>query len=191
MHFTKCVRIDSGDFVSEAGLLQKGFREIEELVTWERTPTVYPYESPMGVRKARLKDVYRCMKIANVTFSHHRRHRDGKFPDWLADLSKMWTIGGGFFKPSQTIFVADRVGVAGFLLAVRELFGVRIDLIAVDPLFRRRGIAENLIFKAMDHYARDGCPYIVAGTQAHNIASCKLYESLGFVIGRRQRTFHK
>lgn len=188
MLFTKCVRVDFNDFVSAAGLLQKGFREVEELVTWIRSPAHFSYE---GVRKARLKDVWRCMLIAKDSFTDDRRHHDGKYPDWLADLSKMWAVGKAFVNTDYTVFVANRLGVVGFLSAFRENSGVRIDLIAVDPLFRRMGAAENLIAMAMDHCAKQECPYILAGTQAHNTPSCKLYESLGFVIGKRQRTFHK
>jgi ribosomal protein S18 acetylase RimI-like enzyme len=188
MLFLRCERIEAGDFVSRAGLLQKGYREVEELLTWVRTPAFYPYA---GVRKATLKDAYRCMMIARKSFTNDRKHHDSRYPGWLADLSKMWAVARGFFKPARAVFVADRLGVVGFLSAVREKCGARIDLIAVDPVFRRLGAAENLILKAMDYYAWDECSYIVAGTQAHNTASCKLYESLGFVIGRRQRTFHR
>lgn len=195
MLFSKCVRIESGDFVSAAGLEQKGFREIEELVTWYRQPGFFRYS---GVRKAKLKDIFSCMEIAGASFSYDRRHWDRGYPDWLADLSKMWAIGRAFFSPAAAIFVAERgARLVGFLSGVRpphylwEPMVARIDLIAVSPIYRGEGIAKSLIWKAMDHYARDGCSYIVAGTQAHNIASCQLYESLGFVIGRRQRTFHR
>lgn len=188
MLFIKCVRTEFNDFVSVAGLLQKGFREVEELVTWVRSPAFLSYK---GVRKARLKDMFSCVLIARKSFSYDRRHQDSGYPNWLADLSKMWAVGKGFFKPNLTVFVADDGGVVGFLCGDRQEFGAAIDLLAVDIAYRRQGIAESLIFKAMDHYARDGCSYIVAGTQAHNTASCKLYESLGFVIGKRQRTFHK
>ena len=174
--------------VSAAGLLQSGFREIEELVTWYRSLGFYRYS---GVRKARLKDVYRCMMIAKHSFMFDRRHWDDNYPNWLADLSKMWAVARGFLKPSYTVFVADLDGVLGFLIGIRTLSGSRIDLIAVDCRARRQGVGDNLVAKAMDYYARQECIYIVAGTQVGNKASCKFYESLGFQIIQRQRTFHK
>ena len=188
MLFTKCERIDSGDFVSRAGLLQKGFREVEELVTWYRQPGFFRYS---GVRKARLKDIFRCMTIARESFSYDRRHWDEWYPDWLADLSKMWAVARGFLTRASTVFVVDLEGVLGFLIGAEDNLGCRIDLIAVDSRCRRQGAGDNLVAKAMDYYARQGCIYIVAGTQAHNTASCKFYESLGFQIIQRQRTFHR
>ena len=188
MPFTKCVRIEYDDFVSAAGLLQKGFREVEELVTWIRAPAHCSYS---GVREAKLKDAWRCILIAKNSFTDDRKHHDSKFPNWLADFSKMWAVGRGFINSDYSVFVADRERVAGFLVGVGDMLGARVDLIAVDPLFRRLGVAQNLIAAALDYYGRQGCLHIVAGTQAHNTASCKMYESLGFVIGRRQRTFHK
>jgi ribosomal protein S18 acetylase RimI-like enzyme len=189
MLFTRCERVEFNDFVSAAGLLQKGFREVEELVTWVRSPAHYGYE---GVRKAKWKEIFRCMMIARDAFDYDRRHWDKDYPDWVADLSKMWAVARGFYKPALTVFVADIDGVLGFLICDRiEKKGVRIDLIAVDRRCRRQGVGDNLVAKGLDYYARQGCSYILAGTQAHNVASCKFYESLGFVIGRRQRTFHR
>jgi len=191
MLFLKCERIEFNDFVSAAGLLQKGFREVEELVTWVRSPGFLPYTN---VRKARLNDAFRCMMIAKDSFDYDRRHWDDKYSNGLADLAKVWAAALGFIFPAFTVFVIERQqghGVVGFLIGERQLFGARIALIAVDKFHRRAAMAENLIFKAMDYYGREDCSYIIAGTQAHNTASCKLYESLGFVIGRRQRTFHK
>lgn len=188
MLFTKCERIEYTDMVSAAGLLQKGFREIEELVTWHRNLGFYRYS---GVRKAKLKDIFRCVKIAQNSFFFDRRHWDMNYPNWMADLSKMWSVVKGFLHPTFTVFVADLEGVLGFLIGTRTLLGSRIDLIAVDRRARRQGVGDNLVAKAMDHYARQGCIYIVAGTQIGNHASCKFYESLGFEIIQRQRTFHK
>ena len=188
MLFFKCERIEYTDMVSAAGLLQKGFREIEELVTWCRRPGHYHYS---GVRKARVKDLYRCVKIAKDSFFYDRRHWDDDYPNWMADLSKMWTVVRGFLYPAYTVFVADLDGVLGFLIGIKTLTGSRIDLIAVDCRARRRGVGDNLVAKAMDYYARQECEYIVAGTQIGNHASCKFYESLGFQIIQRQRTFHR
>ncbi len=191
MLFTKCVRIDSADFVSAAGLLQKGFREVEELVTWIRQPVSLAYTN---VKKAALKDAWRCMMIAKESFIHDRRHQDGNIPNWFADLSKMWAVIRAFYYNDFTVFVIERQqgrGVVGFISCVMHSPTVQIDLIAVDRLNRRAAMAENLIAKAMHYYGEQGCSHIFVGTQAHNEASCKLYESLGFEIVRRQKTFHK
>ncbi len=191
MLFTRCVRIDADDFVSAAGLLQKGYREVEELVTWIRQPVCLPWTD---VKRATLKDAWRCMMIAKESFIHDRRHQDGNIPNWFADLSKMWAVIRAFYYNDTTVFVIERQqgsGVVGFISCVMHAPTVRIDLIAVARPHRRAAMAENLIAKAMHYYAARGCSHIFVGTQAHNTASCKLYESLGFVIGQRQRTFHK
>jgi len=191
MLFLKCERIEFNDFVSAAGLLQKGFREVEELVTWIRPTARFAYTN---VKKATLKDAWRCMMIAKESFVYDRRHQDGNIPNWSADLSKMWAVGRGFWRRAFTVFVIERQeghGVVGFISCVMYAPTARIDLIAVSRPHRRAAMAENLIAKALHYYGEQGCSHIFVGTQAHNTASCKLYESLGFVIGRRQRTFHK
>lgn len=188
MLFTRCIRIQFDDIFSAAGLLQSGYREIEELVTWYRPLGFYRHS---GIRKARLKDLYPCMKIAKNSFMFDRRHWDDNYPNWLADLSKMWAVVRGMLKPAYTVFVADLDGVLGFLIGVKEQSGCRIDLIAVDSRARRRGVGDNLVAKTMDYYVKQQCGYIVAGTQIGNQTSCKFYESLGFQIIQRQRTFHK
>jgi len=102
MLFTKCVRIEFNDFVSAAGLLQKGFREVEELVTYVRETEHYTY---FGVCNASRRDIWRCMMIARESFTHDRRHSDGRIPNLLADFVKMWTVAKGFWKKEYKVFV--------------------------------------------------------------------------------------
>jgi len=161
MLFTKCVRIDADDFVSTAGLLQKGFREVEELVTWIRQPVYLAYTN---VKKATLKDAWRCMMIAKESFIHDRRHQDGNIPNWFADLSKMWAVLRAFYYNDFTVFVIERQqgsGVVGFISCVYCPPTVRIDLIAVARPHRRAAMAENLIAKATYRSADTAHPHVL------------------------------
>lgn len=52
--------------------------------------------------------------------------------------------------------------------------------VAVGPDARRRGVAQKLTRRLMEHAAELGCPRFRATVEPANTASCGLFESLGF-----------
>lgn len=58
-----------------------------------------------------------------------------------------------------------------------------IDDIAVDRSFRRRGIGQQLLHRAISWAREKNFPGIMLETQNINVGACKLYESCGFQIG--------
>ncbi len=54
--------------------------------------------------------------------------------------------------------------------------------IAVDPPFRRRGVGQKLIERAIQWARERGLPGVMLETQSINAGACRLYKRCGFVL---------
>jgi GNAT superfamily N-acetyltransferase len=87
-------------------------------------------------------------------------------------------------EPAVFVAVADGrpVGFAAVLLnAFHERMGV-VDIIAVDPRYQRRGIAQELMEHSTEHMRAEGMDIAAVGTggDAGHGPARALYESLGY-----------
>jgi len=87
----------------------------------------------------------------------------------------------------------ERVGYATWR---RKVFGQDylvwlIDLVAVSKAHQGRGIGRTLVSRATADARANGAMVVYAGTQANNIAACKMYESLGLRQASLSVTFHR
>jgi ribosomal protein S18 acetylase RimI-like enzyme len=62
--------------------------------------------------------------------------------------------------------------------------------VAVDPNYRRKGIARNLTTRAVEHAHRRAADAVWLHVREENDAAVKLYGSLGFVERARRTTWH-
>lgn len=85
----------------------------------------------------------------------------------------------------------ERGALVGLLLARRVAWDeVEIDLVAVDPGHRRRGIARALLRDLVEVERADGVVDFRLEMAATNESAFALYASLGFVVvGRRARYY--
>ena len=82
-----------------------------------------------------------------------------------------------------------RVGrdLAGYLCLWEIGHQVHITNLAVDPRFRRRGVARALLGQTMEDARRHGVELLFLEVRPTNVEALALYESFGFrVIGRRK-----
>lgn len=174
MPLPQCRRLELDDLAGRDALLADGWREIEVLVTWERRGLGKPW-------------IERCVEIARTAFVHDRLHADPMVRREDADEAKsLWVKK--HFEGARGIEVIGAGGkIVGFLLQKVEGDILIIDLIAIDPAHRRKGLAELLVTQQIDAWTAT----IRAGTQEHNQAGMALYKKMGFEIVRRQRTFHR
>lgn len=183
----QCRRIDIGDWVYAKALEQKGWREVEQLVTWARRPERIP--SRLFIRRATIRDMPYVAKLAWQAFSHDRRHVDPDYPNFLANLMKAkWALSRIREKMVKiAVFMNCR---AGFIVLDRPHVDIiNIELIAVSD--RKKGVGKALVGHALDEAARNSDYAVMVGTQATNSASNALYASMGFERVQIQRTFHK
>lgn len=167
-----------------------GFRLIDTNVYLEKPISRKRTAADGRIRRSEPRDREGVMKVAAGSFRYSRFHLDGAFSRKTADRVKaQWA--GGFFAGTRgnALVVAEEAGeICGFLLLIDSFDKILIDLIAVDPAFRGRGIATGLI-----RFAEAGgrnCAAIGVGTQIANTPSLKLYEGLGFRIASSQYVFH-
>ena len=76
-----------------------------------------------------------------------------------------------------------------FLLLLLEKQNTVIDLIAVSQEHRKKGLSSQMIGYAMQKFSANVRWRV--GTQSTNIASIRLYESLGFQTTGYQYVLHK
>jgi ribosomal-protein-alanine N-acetyltransferase len=77
--------------------------------------------------------------------------------------------------------VARRAGrVVGYLFAWFILDEVHLGNLAVDPRYRRQGVARALLSRLVERSRRRGSTFITLEVRAQNTAAIALYEGLGF-----------
>jgi ribosomal-protein-alanine N-acetyltransferase len=87
-------------------------------------------------------------------------------------------------------FVAESEGyVVGYVGIWTVVNNVHITTIAVDPDYRRRGIATALIKKVIEEYASER-QTITLEVRPSNDAARGLYEKLGFNVSGRRKNYY-
>ena len=97
------------------------------------------------------------------------------------------SIASELSNPLSLWYVAvDGDQVVGYIGSQTVLDGADMMNIAVDPAYRRQGIAERLVEKLVVGVCEKGAICLLLEVRASNAPAIKLYEKLGFVqIGRR------
>jgi ribosomal protein S18 acetylase RimI-like enzyme len=167
-----------------------GFRRIERLLTYRRALERLP-TSPL-VRLARREDADSCAELARSSFVFDRYHTDPRIDSSAADTLKGAWAANGINGRADVAFVAEEHSrIRGFILCLRTAGDAIVDLIAVSPEARGKGIGRELTAAAIAHYAQRGdVRNISASTQATNGPSMRLYQSLGFLLVREAFTYH-
>lgn len=182
-------RVPEGDSAAARDLESKGFRPVETLVTLRRSldPAV---AAPADVGPATAPEHAETVAIARGGFTYDRFHADPQVPKPLADRLKAQWVENGLKGRSDLGLLARADGaVQGFILCMRAGVEAVIDLIAVAPAHRGKGVGRRLVAGALAHYAGRARAMRV-GTQAANAPSIRLYESMGFAVQSRHVTFH-
>ncbi len=135
-------------------------------------------------------DAKQTTETARKSFIYTRFHLDGKFSKEAANTVKAEWVRNYFIGQRGTHMVLAKINneIAGFLQLIKKNDQLIIDLIAVDPDHRRKGIAQQMIHFAQQNIS--GCKTITVGTQLANIPSIKLYQRIGFMLDSAKYVFH-
>lgn len=182
------------DRTADMDLLQDlGFRNINAALTFEAARIATAAADPR-VRFARPDDRAAITRLAGHCFVFSRFHLDPTIPKSLADTVKAsWAANFFTGQRGDGMVMAEQDGrVAGFLQLLWAGSVLVIDLIAVAPQAARQGLARAMIGFAAAKGTGDGRQPsgFRVGTQAANVPSVRLYESLGFRFTQAQFVLH-
>jgi ribosomal protein S18 acetylase RimI-like enzyme len=173
-----------------------GFYTVDTALMLER-PRIEWHTVDPRVRFARPEDRAGVKKVAGNAFVYSRFHLDPAFPKYLADrIKRVWAENYFEGTRGDGMVVAERAGsVVGFaqLLWSETTPGVIvIDLIAVAKQASRQGLARAMISYAAANGTGDSQRPIGirVGTQAANVPSVRLYETLGFRVTQSRFVLH-
>ena len=77
----------------------------------------------------------------------------------------------------------------GFLAVIRRVATRVIDLIAVDPDHRDKGLGRDLVARFMSD-SESTAERVQVGTQAANLGAVRFYERLGYVVDETAYDLH-
>lgn len=181
------------DVAGIALLENAGFRLVDTNLRFEKKiGQRRRFGGKFEVRFATPADELAVARVARKGFSRSRFHLDPAIGKRTADrLKAEWARNYFTHGRGDHMIVALKQGkVVGFNQLLESTDGnLVIDLIAVDPAYRRKGIARDLV--AFAEMRIPGFDRIIAGTQLANGESSAFYESMGFSLKDAQQVFHR
>ena len=172
-----------------------GFRVIDTALTLD-AERVRTRPQAARVRFAAAEDRAAVEAIAGNAFRFSRFHLDRRLPRALADKVKASWAGNWFAgrRGDGMVVSEDAQGAVAGFLQLRWAAGdvLVIDLIAVGAAHERKGLASAMIGFAQGHGTGDSRRPrgMLVGTQAANVPSLRLYESLGFRVREASYVLH-
>jgi ribosomal protein S18 acetylase RimI-like enzyme len=182
-------RVDVADTEAVARMTANGFAVVDVSLTLaNRRPAETPHQA---VQPATPQQGEALVDIAGRCFRFSRFHMDPLIPDELADnVKREWVRSYVEGRRGIELLAAVDNGEAVGFLAVLEGEGTRsIDLIGVAPEAQGRGVGRALVGCFIERHAAPGRDLRV-GTQAANVPSVRLYESLGFSLASAAYVLH-
>jgi ribosomal protein S18 acetylase RimI-like enzyme len=184
-------KLDAADIAATTALTDIGFRLVDTAISFSGIPEG---EAVSGMRFANSGDRDAVAAIAGQSFRFSRFHLDPQVPNALANAIKVaWAANYFAGQRGDGMVIAEHEGrVAGFLQLLWAGDRLVIDLIGVAPQLQGRGFGRGMIRYAARYGTGDGrIPAgMLVGTQAANIPSVRLYESLGFRMASAQHVLH-
>lgn len=129
------------------------------------------------IRKMTLEDVPAVIDLDQKSFSLPWPERSFRFE--LTD------------NPASRCWVAELDGrIVGMLVAWLMVDEVHIATLAIDPDFRRQGIAKSLLSHALRRLIEEGARSSFLEVRESNLAAREMYRKLGYQqTGRRRRYY--
>ena len=120
--------------------------------------------------------------------------------DQIAELEKVcfsdpWSVKSIAYeltKPLSSWFVAEEEGrVIGYIGSQAVMDEADIMNVAVDPAYRRMGVAQGLIDTLIEELKRKDVVCLFLEVRASNESAINLYDKNGFLqVGRRKNYYH-
>ena len=92
---------------------------------------------------------------------------------------------------SLWLVAVDNGRTAGYVGSQSVLDGADMMNLAVDPEYRRQGIAENLVAALEKRLKEKGVTFLMLEVRASNEPAIRLYEKLGFFVAGRRPGYYR
>jgi dTDP-4-amino-4,6-dideoxy-D-galactose acyltransferase len=172
---------DPGDPDTWRAAIEAGFDPVDIRVelALDRLPNGRPASNCV---LAGPNDLTATVGLARGAFEASRFFRDRRFPAGKAEeLFSIWTESGIIRADGFTVLLRLDEGPAGFASArVSSGDSGRIELVAVSPAARGRGVGLQLLDACLAELSRRGVARVSVVTQGSNDAAQRLYERAGF-----------
>jgi ribosomal protein S18 acetylase RimI-like enzyme len=187
---TYYARVATADTARVAELTGAGLRVVDCGVTLERAPDPAPL-AVAEVSEAGEADAAAVARIGGAAFGMSRFHLDpGMRPGEADAIKREWARNcAAGTRGAGTLVTREGAEVTGFLSVVATADARVIDLVAVDPGRRGRGLGRRLVDAFVARWSPDGLTLRV-GTQAANVASLRMYEGCGFRVASTAYALH-
>ena len=191
------VRLPASEAGARRTLENCGFRLIECYLEFRHE--LKEIQSASGwnpIREFRPEEIPELRRIAFDSFEFSRFHSDPEIDREAANRSRADWVENGCKGYAKSVLVAEVDGrPGGFLLARESISGAErvgiLDLIGVAPKNRRKRLGWDLTVAFLRHCRDKGYDEGKVGTQAHNIASVRMYERAGFLLSETSYSYHK
>lgn len=136
-----------------------------------------------------------AIQVAIGSSRHSRFRLDPRLEPHADALYERWILNG--FEAAKdgrgkvlAVKVDEHVGGILSLSWDKDNTEAKIELVAVQPQFGRRGIGRTLVTQAISIAQLQGCSAISVVTQGENLPAMKLYESCGFKLCDKDWIWH-
>jgi ribosomal protein S18 acetylase RimI-like enzyme len=176
-------RVDVAETEAVARLTSQGFAVVDVNLTFAHRGDRRTVSSDVFAAPARAEQAGALVDIAGRCFRFSRFHLDPRLPGELADrIKREWIrsyVEGR--RGVELLAAVDDDAPVGFLAVLESGDARIIDLVGVAPEAQGRGAGRALVSTFVERHSAPGRELRV-GTQAANVPSIRLYESLGFSL---------
>lgn len=131
-----------------------------------------------------------AIDIAVSSGIYSRFYLDPNFRDKQPMLYKQWITNCFEHKDGKVFGIFQKKTLAAIAgVSVSNEVG-HLELIAVNPNYRRRGFAKRLIQAAEVFYLKSGAKTAEVVTQLNNTSACATYESCGYIMANTIDVWH-
>jgi dTDP-4-amino-4,6-dideoxy-D-galactose acyltransferase len=137
-------------------------------------------------------DLERLRELNLLVGQYSRFRRDPGFVQGEYErLYTHWLEEGLVLKPENKVYLfKDKGQIVGFLTLSRRKDHVSMDLMAIDPKWRRQGIAQDLVEAARYWTGQCKLDRIRGTIQRDNIPAINLYRKIGFQVISPEFVYH-
>jgi dTDP-4-amino-4,6-dideoxy-D-galactose acyltransferase len=150
-------------------------------ITYSKSNLIPEENKNLSIEKYNGPLTGKLIELAIESGQKSRFRKDSRLKDRFVDMYTTWISRSVSGEIADVVLVSKMQNeINGFITAQRTGSICRVGLIAVDQMFRGRGIGGELLEAANSWCTKEGCNEIRVATQIENRGACRLYERNGY-----------